>query len=364
MKKNKTKKQSGRVSLTLLFAVVIFCVLLIAILLALGLVVLLIQLHVFKGVSEEIRMSNVLMVMALISLVMGAALVFIVSKISVNPIDKFVNGLNSLAAGNFKTRISYKGALANQSSVREVTDSFNKLARELENTEMLRSDFINNFSHEFKTPIVSIAGFAKLLQKGNLTEEQRMQYLNAIEEESMRLSYMATNILNMTKIENQEILTDVTRFNLSEQIRFAVLLMEEQWTKKNIELQLDFDEHEIEANEELLKQIWINLVGNAVKFAPRCATVAIDICATAQSFIVSVSNTGQDIPPEKQKKLFNKFYQADESHAQEGNGIGLAVVKKIVDLHGGWVSVKSEKGMTVFTVELPKIQTQTAANHR
>ena len=364
MKKNKAKKQSGRVSLTLLFAVVIFCVLLIAILLALGLVVLLIQLHVFKGVSEEIRMSNVLMVMALISLVMGATLVFIVSKISVNPIDKFVNGLNSLAAGNFKTRISYKGALANQSSVREVTDSFNKLARELENTEMLRSDFINNFSHEFKTPIVSIAGFAKLLQKGNLTEEQRMQYLNAIEEESMRLSYMATNILNMTKIENQEILTDVTRFNLSEQIRFAVLLMEEQWTKKNIELQLDFDEHEIEANEELLKQIWINLVGNAVKFAPRCATVAIDICATAQSFIVSVSNTGQDIPPEKQKKLFNKFYQADESHAQEGNGIGLAVVKKIVDLHGGWVSVKSEKGMTVFTVELPKVQTQTAANHR
>ena len=170
----------------------------------------------------------------------------------------------------------------------------------------------------------------------------------------MRLSYMATNILNMTKVENQEILTDVTNFNLSEQIRFAVLLMEEQWTKKNIELQLDFDEHEIEANEELLKQVWINLVDNAVKFAPRCATVAMDICATAESFIVSISNTGQDIPPEKQKKLFNKFYQADESHAQEGNGIGLAVVKKIVDLHNGWISVKSEGGMTVFTVELPK----------
>ena len=167
---------------------------------------------------------------------------------------------------------------------------------------------------------------------------------------------MATNVLNMTKVENQEILTDITEFNLSEQIRFAVLLMEEQWSKKKIELQLDFEEHMIEANEELLKQIWINLVDNAVKFAPRCATVGIDICATAQSYIVSVSNTGNDIPIEKQKRLFNKFYQADESHAQEGNGIGLAIVKKIVDLHSGWISVKSENGMTVFVVELPRKQ--------
>jgi signal transduction histidine kinase len=112
----------------------------------------------------------------------------------------------------------------------------------------------------------------------------------------------------------------------------------------------------IEANEELLKQVWINLVGNAVKFAPRCATVAVDICATAESYIVEVSNTGSEIPPEKQKRIFNKFYQADESHAQEGNGIGLAIVKKIVDLHSGWVSVRSGNGMTVFTVELPKKQ--------
>ena len=353
---SRIKKRTQKVSLTLLFSLLSFCVLLVAILLAWGLVMLLIQLNVFEGVSEEIRMSNIVIVMSLTSLVMGAGLAMIAGKIPLKPFNKFVNGLNSLAAGNFKTRLSYKGPLANHPTVFEVTESFNKLAKELENTEMLRSDFINNFSHEFKTPIVSIAGFAKLLRRGNLTDEQKMQYLNAIEEESMRLSYMATNILNMTKVENQEILTDITEFNLSEQIRFAVLLLEEQWSKKNIELQLDFDEHMIEANEELLKQIWINLVDNAVKFAPRCATVGIDICATAQSYIVSVSNTGSDIPIEKQKRIFNKFYQADESHAQDGNGIGLAVVKKIVDLHSGWVSVKSENGMTVFVVELPKKQ--------
>jgi signal transduction histidine kinase len=350
------KKQKQRVSLTLLFALLSFCVLLVAILLAWGLVMLLIQFNVFEGVSEEIRMSNIVIIMSLASLVMGAGLAMIAGKIPLKPFNKFVDGLNSLAAGNFKTRLSYKGPLANHQTVFEVTESFNKLAKELENTEMLRSDFINNFSHEFKTPIVSIAGFAKLLRRGNLTEEQKTQYLIAIEEESMRLSYMATNILNMTKVENQEILTDVTKFNLSEQIRFAVLLLEEKWSKKNIELQLDFDEHMIEANEELLKQVWINLVDNAVKFAPRCATVGIDICATAQSYIVSVSNTGSDIPIEKQKRIFNKFYQADESHAQEGSGIGLAIVKKIVELHNGWVSVKSDNGMTVFSVELPRKQ--------
>lgn len=348
------KKQLQRVSLMLILAVIVFCVLWIAILLATLVVTLMVQFHVFEGVSEEIRISNIMLVVALTSLVMGAVLVVLLGMIPQQPINKFIDGLNSLAAGNFKTRLRYKGALANHPTIVEITDSFNKLAGELEQTEMLRSDFINNFSHEFKTPIVSISGFAKLLQKGNLTEEQKLQYLNAIEEESMRLSYMATNILNMTKIENQEILTDITKFNLSEQIRFAVLLLEEQWVKKKIDLQLDFDEHEIEANEELLMQVWLNLVGNAVKFAPPGATIGVDICATAESYIVSVSNTGSEIPFDKQKKIFNKFYQADESHAQEGSGIGLAIVKKIVDLHTGWVSLKSENGLTVFTVDLPK----------
>jgi len=185
-----------------------------------------------------------------------------------------------------------------------------------------------------------------------------VQYLDAIEEESMRLSYMATNVLNMTKVENQTILSDVTRFNLSEQVRDVLLLLENNWTKKNIDLQLDFNEFEIEANEELLKQVWINLIDNAVKFAPRCGTVALDISEAGESIAVTVSNTGKDIDPEKVPKIFNKFYQADESHAGEGNGIGLAIVKRVVDLHGGKVTVKSQNGMTSFTVELPRRQSK------
>jgi len=234
-----------------------------------------------------------------------------------------------------------------------VTESFNKLAEELQNTEMLRSDFINNFSHEFKTPIVSIAGFTKLLKRGNLTEEQQREYLGIIEEESLRLSAMATNVLNMTKIENQTILTDTTTFNVSEQIRSAILLLDEKWDRKHIELSADFSEYTITGNEEMMKQVWINLLDNAVKFTPDFGSVRVDLEAKDNWLTVCFANTGSIIPPEKLGKIWNKFYQADESHASAGNGIGLAIVKKVTELHGGKVSVTSENELTTFMVVLP-----------
>lgn len=349
-------EQKQRFSLTLLFGGVVFLILLTAIVLSVIAMFLLAWLGIIGSEAGEIRFGSILLFMSGISLIIGSMIALVLVKIPLNPINKLVNGMNSLAAGNFKTRIEYEGLIERHPTFNEITESFNTLAEELENTEVLRSDFINNFSHEFKTPIVSIAGFAKLLKKGNLSEEQRAEYLDAIEEESMRLSYMATNVLNMTKVENQTILSDVTRFNLSEQVRDVLLLLENSWTKKNIELQLDFNEHEIEANEELLKQIWINLIDNAVKFAPRCGTVAIDIKESEASVAVTVSNTGKEIDPEKLGKIFNKFYQADESHAGEDNGIGLAIVKRIVDLHGGIVTVISRNEMTSFKVELPRRQ--------
>jgi signal transduction histidine kinase len=345
-------EQKQRFSLTLLFGGVVFLILLTAIVLSVIAMFLLAWLGIIGSEAGEIRFGSILLFMSGISLIIGSMIALVLVKIPLNPINKLVNGMNSLAAGNFKTRIEYEGLIERHPTFNEITESFNTLAEELENTEVLRSDFINNFSHEFKTPIVSIAGFAKLLKKGNLTEEQRAEYLDAIEEESMRLSYMATNVLNMTKVENQTILSDVTRFNLSEQVRDVLLLLENNWTKKNIDLQLDFNEFEIEANEELLKQVWINLIDNAVKFAPRCGTVALDITESGESIAVTVSNTGKDIDPEKIDKIFNKFYQGDESHAGEGNGIGLAIVKKVVSLHGGEVDVVSENMKTTFFVML------------
>ncbi len=344
----------NRTSLTILLSLFVFCVLAAAI----GLAVLGVYILQWAGVTgdieEEMDMGTIVLLMSVISLILGWVLVFFSIRIPLKPIHTLISRMNRLAMGDFKARIEGKGVLANHPAVRDVNDSFNKLACELEQTEMLRGDFINNFSHEFKTPIVSIAGFAKLLKRGNLTEEQRVAYLTSIEEESMRLSYMATNVLNLTKVENQTILTDVTSFNLSEQVRSAVLLLEGKWTEKNIDLQLDFDEYTVEGNEELLKQVWINLVDNAVKFSPRCGAVLLDVCEEGELLRVTVSNTGPEIPPEKIEKIFGKFYQADESHATEGNGIGLAIVKRVVELHGGSIRVQSEGGMNTFPVELPK----------
>ena len=350
------KEKTSRMSLTLAFSFFVFAILLSAIALtALGLW-LLTKAGVIVNVDGELQLGQVILFMSLISLIIGGISTFFSSRLPLKPVNEIINKMNRLAAGDFKTRLGFGNTMSAHPAVKELTTSFNTMAEELENTELLRNDFINAFSHEFKTPIVSITGLANLLESGDITEEQRVQYARAIREESMRLSSMASNILCLTKVENQTILTDVSRFNISEQVRSAVLLLEEKWTGKNIDLQLDFDEYMIEANEEMLKQVWINLIDNAVKFVPRCGTVELEVYDTGDNLCVKVSNTGNDIPLEKQEKLFAKFYQADESHTTQGNGIGLAIVKRIVELHNGSVSVKSANGITTFTVMLPKKQ--------
>lgn len=361
---NKWKETTSRTSLTIVLSVFVFIIIFSAIALtALGLWLLIkagvtvdMGIEMDVNMDGDIQLGKVILFMSLVSLVIGAVIAFFGSRIPLKPVNELINKMNRLAAGDFKTRLKFGETISSHPAVKELTASFNTMAEELESTELLRSDFINSFSHEFKTPIVSITGLANLLEAGNLTEEQRVQYARAIREESMRLSSMASNVLNLTKVENQTILTDVSRFNLSEQVRSAVLLLEEKWTSKNIDLQLDFDEFVIEANEEMLKQVWINLIDNAVKFVPRCGTIELEINDSGENLCVKVSNTGSEIPFDKREKIFHKFYQADESHATKGNGIGLAIVKRIVALHNGDISVNSGNGITTFIVMLPKKQ--------
>lgn len=304
----------------------------------------------------SLTMPGVLVIALIINFVVAILMILLLNRIPSKPVELIIEKMNQLTSGDYSARITLNKTLRRYSSITELSKSFNTLAEELSNTEMLRGDFINNFSHEFKTPIVSIAGFAKLLKRGNLTEEQRTEYLNIIEEESLRLSAMATNVLNLTKVENQMILTDVTEFNLSEQLRKCVLLSEGKWSKKNICIDLDFEEHDIAANEELLKQVWINLLDNAIKFSPENGSVALHIQSDEKQTTISVSNQGNEITDEQKKKIFNKFYQGDESHSSEGNGIGLALVKRVVELHQGDIVVESEQGVTKFIVILPKNQ--------
>lgn len=350
---NNTERKN-RLSLTLFLSLIVFLNMLVTLVVITIVMNRLIE-HGIIFVLDEYKPEgkSLLLFATIFSLVLGGIISFFTSRYPLRPVNKTISKMNRLAEGDFSARLEFDPPISKLPPMIEVSESFNKMAEELQNIEMLRGDFINNFSHEFKTPIVSIAGFAELLESGDLTEEERSQYIAAIKEESRRLAYMATNVLNLTKVENQSILTDKTSFNVSEQIRFCILLLESKWTEKNIDLDIDFDEHQIVANEELLKQVWINLFDNAVKFTDNGGVIKVTIKTEAKNIKISISNTGSEIPPEVQKKIFNKFYQADMSHSTQGNGIGLAIVKKIVELHNGSVTVTSENDLTTFTVTLP-----------
>lgn len=352
MKNKKERRQ--RLSFALLFSAIVILIFLVVLLLVAFCLYVLLRLRELSGPGDrEMSTTELILLFAVAALVVGSILTFFISRYPMQPVNHLLNTMNRLASGDFSVRIRLPKLWNRHPGIVELADSFNKMAQELQGTEVLRSDFINNFSHEFKTPIVSIAGFAKLLKREQLTEQQA-EYVRIIEEESLRLSAMATNVLNLTRIENQTILTDVTTFNLSEQIRSCILLLEPKWSRKEQQFQLELEEYTIRGNEELLKQVWINLVENAVKFSPRDAQIHVDIRPRETSLEVCIRNPSRELTREQLTRIFNKFYQADASHATEGNGIGLAIVQGVVRLHGGTVWVTSDQGATTFTVELPR----------
>ena len=340
--------------LTFLFAVIIFCALAVTVAAAAVVTFFVVRSDIVPTTKEMIPIIwTTCAIMLGISLLFGSLIAIMASKLPFRSVRELMEGMDKLASGDFHTRVQPSFPMKRHPSLVELTRSFNKMAQQLEHTEMLRSDFINNFSHEFKTPIVSIAGFAKLLRRGNLSAQERGEYLAIIEEESMRLSYMATNVLNLTKIENQTILSDVVRYNLSEQLRHSVLLLEDEWNRKELQLDLEFDECFVRANEELMKQVFVNLLDNAVKFAPQGGSVRITVTQDRTETRVAVSNNGPEIPVAQREMIFRKFYQADESHSTMGNGIGLAIVRRVLELHSGTVTVNCGGGWTTFTVTIP-----------
>ena len=349
MKKSRKIKKHRIALLTLFFAVFVF-IIFTATMAIMGLIsYLLIQSGVWIADRRGGALLFTLLVLSLASIGVGTVLAVILGRISFRPVILLISGLKRLAGGDYEVRLP----AGKRKLGKELSESFNMLAEELQNTEILRSDFVNSFSHEFKTPIVSIQGFAQLLNRGGLSEAQTREYLEIIEEESQRLAAMATNVLNYTKIENQKILTGLRRYNLSEQIRTCILLLEKKWAGKHLELSLEFQEHYITANEDMLKQVWINLLDNAVKFSPEGGTLEVSIREQQDQITVRVKNFGPEISPEDQKRIFQKFYQGDRSHAKEGTGLGLPIAKRIVQLHDGSISVESSSRATVFSVTLP-----------
>ena len=348
---NKKIKKS-KILLTLYYSAFVFLILLLN-LTVIGVVLfLLIRYDIMPAIeTTEEDFKKTISLIGIISLITGGAIGFGSNYYALNPLKKLTMKMNLLSSGDFSTRLKFSKPISYLPTYKTLEESFNTMAEELKNTEMLRSDFINNFSHEFKTPIVSIAGFAKLLQRDGISDEEKKEYAKIIEKESMRLSFLATNILNLTKLENQNILTNAKPYNVSEQIRECVLMFEEKWRHKKIELDLGFDEYMINANSELMQHVFINLLDNAIKFTPDYGRISISI-EQSDSTRITVSNTGSEISKENIKKIFNKFYQADESHSGEGSGVGLAIVKKIIDLHKGEIYAESKNSVTSFVIDL------------
>lgn len=284
----------------------------------------------------------------------------IYKKITVsNPVKKIINALNKITSGDFSVKIPKIPEILNAYEFNTVIDSINTMTKEISSVETLRTDFIANVSHELKTPLSIISNYSTLLQSENLTDEERKSYAKSITDTSKRLAGLITNILKLNKLENQTIFPSPEKYNLSEQICECLLSFESIWEEKNISIENNIDDEIfIESDNELLSLIWNNLFSNAFKFTDTGGTVSVSLKEDKDKIIFSVTDTGCGINSETGRHIFEKFYQDDSSHTNEGYGLGLALVKRIVDISGGEISVKSKlnEGST-FTVGFERSDT-------
>lgn len=283
---------------------------------------------------------------------------FIRRKLIVNRnIKHITRAAEKIMQGDFSVRIKPVSGFGSEERFNEVIDCFNKMAQELGSIETLRLDFIADVSHEMKTPLAVMQNYGTLLQAPNLPEETRIEYAKGITDSSRRLADMMTNILKLNRLENQQIYPQTTEFDLGEQLCGCLLQYESVWEKENIEINTDIAENvKVRADAELLSLVWNNLFSNAFKFTEAGGTVSVSLSVTEHHAIVKVTDTGCGMSPEVGARIFEKFYQGDTSHSARGNGLGLALVKRVVDIMQGEIGVESAAGKgSTFTVRIRRV---------
>lgn len=294
-------------------------------------------------------LGNVLFLSLILSLLDGVRRKFTVER----PVKRILNATRRLTEGDFSVRIQPFHRLESSNELDAIIENFNKMAQELSGIEALRTDFIASVSHELKTPLAVIQNYATLLQDPQLPAKTRLEYAKTITQASRRLSELITNILKLNKLENQQIFPETREYELGEQLRECLLGFEDVWEKKELEIEADIADVTIKGDPELLTLVWNNLFSNAVKFTPPGGRVAVRLYEREGSAVVQVSDTGCGMTPEVGRHIFEKFYQGDAAHATQGNGLGLALVKRVVDITGGELAVESKLGQgSTFTVTL------------
>ena len=303
------------------------------------------------AVAAKLTFGNVL----LITFLFGTS-DFIRRKITVDrPVRQITEAAGKIMQGDFSARVpSIHGA--GTEGFNEIGAAINKMVEELSGTETLRTDFIANVSHELKTPLAVMGNYATMLQKPGITEDEKNEYAKAISEAARKLAQLITNILKLNKLENQQIFPQTQEFDLGEQLCEALLGFEDAWEAKRLEIETDIeDDVRIKSDPELLSLVWNNLISNAVKFTPEGGTIGLSLKTEGSSVIVQVRDTGCGMKPEVGQHIFEKFYQGDTSHATQGNGLGLALVKRVVDILNGEINVQSVYGEgSTFTVRFKR----------
>lgn len=288
----------------------------------------------------------------LVSGITVALMSYFIGRRVLTPLVKLSSASKEVARGNFDVTVSDSSKME---EVQSTFRNFNAMVRELRSISTLSSDFIANVSHEFKTPLSVIEGYAMLLQDDRLTVQEREDYLNKILVNTRRLNTLVGNILMLSKMETKPLPEQYTRFRLDEQLRQVVAQLEPQWSAKGISFRVRLDEVELLGWEQVLPYVWSNLISNAIKFSPSGSVIALTLLEQRECAVVTVSDRGCGMEPDVQERIFEKFYQGDTSHKAEGNGLGLALVRQIVELSQGVVEVESQPGKgSTFRVILPK----------
>lgn len=296
-------------------------------------------------------MLSVIIVLAVICTLID----YLRRKFTVNrTLNEILKATDSIASGDFSINLQTKHPLSRYDEYDYIIENLNKMAAALKKTEVLHNDFISNVSHEIKTPLSVIQNYAAALLKKNLDEKERIKYADTLVSASKKLTELITNILKLNKLENQEIKPENREINLTEQLSECVIAFEDLIDKKNLRLDCDFEEDvKIVSSPSYLEIVWNNLLSNAVKFTGEGGAIAVSLKREGGKAVVKVADTGCGISPDTGKHIFEKFYQGDTSHSQEGNGLGLALVKKVIDITGGKIEIKSEIGKgTTFIITL------------
>lgn len=308
--------------------------------------------------AAKLTFGNVVLISFLCTLIDSARRWLLVTR----PVQRIADAAGKITQGDFSVRIQPVFTLGGQDGFNTIIHSFNRMAEELSGIETLRTDFISNVSHELKTPLAIIQNCGTMLQRPGLTEEQRQEYAKTVTDASRRLADLITNILKLNKLENQQIYPEKEVFNVGEQLCECLLGFEDIWEGKDIELVTDIAEDVfVKSDRSLLSLVWNNLFSNALKFTPAEGRVSVSLKAKGAFAVVQISDTGCGISPEVGAHIFEKFYQGDSSHATQGNGLGLALVKRVMDIVDGDISVSSEVGRgSVFTVTIRSAENGTS----